>query len=284
MITAHSHKVNPSEIRKNWIPNEPFACMVLNAAHLLLPHGELWMCRTFNQAKPLIKDQKILQDVNLFIQQEGNHAKAHKVVITRFSDQGAGFEQSHTLLTRLFHVILGEKIFGLWNANGKWAFRWLKFRIGLIAILEHVTCVLGGWLVENTAFEAAGADDEMITIFKWHGAEEIEHRSVAHDLHTHLGGSHLFRAVAFLPFSILTIYLWIRATKRFLQNSDDNEVNYGMREYVKASRRGLLPTIGYLVFRSISYFKFGFHPEKDIHEQTLSAVESFNSNFDNYER
>lgn len=283
MNTVNSHKVNSNEIRKNWIPNEPFACMVLNAAHLLLPHGELWMCRTFNQAKPLITDEKILQDVNWFIQQEGNHAKAHKVVMTTFSEQGADFKKSHELLTRLFHVILGEKIFGRWAANDKWAHRWLRFRIGLIAILEHVTCVLGGWLVENTAFEKAGADDEMIKIFKWHGAEEIEHRSVAHDLHSHLGGNQFFRAIVFVPFSILIIYLWSRATKRFLQNSDNVEFNYGMKEYVKASRRGFLPTISYLIVRSVSYFKFNFHPKKDIHPETLVAVKSFNSNIKNNE-
>lgn len=279
MIAANSHAVDSEKVRENWIPNEPFACMVLNAAHLLLPHGELWMCRIFNKAKPLIADENLQRDVNSFIRQEGNHAKAHKVVMDNFADNGADFEKSHALLISLFHVVLGEKIFGIWSANEKWTFRWLRFRIGLIAILEHVTCVLGGWLVENSAFAEAGADEEMIKIFKWHGAEEIEHRSVAHDLHEHLGGSHLSRAIIFIPFSVLIMYLWIRATKRFFQNAKGGGVKFGVSEYVKASRRGMLPTVSYLMVRSLPYLKFGFHPEKDIHAKTLIAVELYNSDW-----
>ena len=33
----------------------------------------------------------------------------------------------------------------------------------------------------------------MIDLIKWHGSEEIEHRTVAFDLYRHLGGSYIAR-------------------------------------------------------------------------------------------
>jgi predicted metal-dependent hydrolase len=38
-----------------------------------------------------------------------------------------------------------------------------------------------------------GADPEMVDLVKWHGAEEIEHRTVAFDLYRHLGGGYIAR-------------------------------------------------------------------------------------------
>lgn len=275
MILVKPHSVDSAKIRQDWIPDEEFACTVLNAAHLLLPYGELWMCRVFNQAIPMISDKKLLRDVKSFIGQEGNHAKAHKAVMGAFTSQGPDFSISHKLLTQLFSVRLGDKLFGRWKVQGKWKYRWLKWRIGLIATLEHITCVLGGWLVENKAFQESGADEEMIQVFKWHGAEEIEHRSVAHDLHQHLGGTHFFRAAIFIPFTLMVIYLWSRAAHRFYTSNGKPVPRFWLMDYLKASRKGFLPRPSYLMAGFIAYYRWGFHPEKHIRKETMDAFNAF---------
>ena len=275
MIKANPHVVDTAHIRQNWIPNEDFACMVLNAAHLILPYGELWMCRLFHQSIPRITNEKLLSDVKAFIAQEGNHAKAHRSVMNEFAAQGSDFSISHRLLTKTFSVTFGEKLFGRWQVSGNWVLRWLRWRIGIVAVLEHITCMLGGWLVENTAFQQAGADENMIQLFKWHGAEEVEHRSVAHDLHNHLGGNQLFRIGIYLPMAFLVIYTWMRATQRFINDQYAGQRRFGLRDYIAASRKGLLPTFTFLLMSGLSYLRLNFNPETHIREETIAACDAF---------
>ncbi len=68
-----------SKTPEHWIYDNPFATHLINAVHLILPVGELWMCRSFNEALPYVKDEKLRADVKGFVHQEAHHASAHKV-------------------------------------------------------------------------------------------------------------------------------------------------------------------------------------------------------------
>jgi hypothetical protein len=83
IMTVHTLKARKvqfdlSTTPLHWIPNDPFATHLINSINLILPAGELWFCRVFNQALPLIKDEKLRLEVKGFIAQEGMHARAHK--------------------------------------------------------------------------------------------------------------------------------------------------------------------------------------------------------------
>ncbi|WP_261994278.1 metal-dependent hydrolase, partial [Streptomyces sp. t39] len=45
---------------------------------------------------------------------------------------------------------------------------------------------LGDWVLNADGLDRAGADPVMLDLLRWHGAEEVEHRSVAYDLLRHL--------------------------------------------------------------------------------------------------
>lgn len=64
---------------------------------------------------------------------------------------GRDFSKSKNRLNRIFDHILGDKILGRWQTNGAWQRRWLRLQVGVIAAIEHVTCVLGSWILENRA-------------------------------------------------------------------------------------------------------------------------------------
>lgn len=49
----------------------------------------------------------------------------------------------------------------------------------------------------------------MLDLVKWHGAEEIEHRSVAFDLYRHLGGGYIARYYLSVVVIIGVIGLWV---------------------------------------------------------------------------
>ncbi len=56
----------------------------MNVLHMLLPSGELWFCRLYNKALPLVSDARLRDDVQGFIRQEAMHSRAHDGAIQRY--------------------------------------------------------------------------------------------------------------------------------------------------------------------------------------------------------
>src|SRR5699024_3277503 len=91
----------------------------------------------------------------------------------------------------LFRSIVGPRT----GHNARRAEQYLLERAALIGGLEHLFAFLGDWIL-NADLEAHGADPQMLDLFRWHGAEEVEHRNVAHDVVAHLGVGYLRRNAA----------------------------------------------------------------------------------------
>lgn len=246
-----------------WIPSQKFASYVLNVTHIVLPPGELWFCRLFNQALPLVEDESLRQQVKGFVTQEGAHARAHRNVLGDYEQQGWDFSVSRGRLALIFNRLLGEKVLGRWQPRGRWKFRWLRMRIGMVAAIEHITCVLGAWILNNRNIAGADADPVMLQLLLWHGAEEVEHRAVAHDLYMALGGSNGGRMFWFVLVLLAVILTWKRGTQVFIRQDREGPRCYGFRTYVQVSREGYLPTVGYLTKSFLRYFRWHYHPQHE---------------------
>lgn len=263
MIQSRICPVQGSDFPVEWIPHQKFACFALNVTHIVLPPGELWFCRLFNQALPHVQDEALRQDVKGFIAQEGAHARAHRNILGDFERQGWDFSVSRARLDRIFNGLLGDKVLGRWAA-GRWQFRWLRARIGLVAAIEHLTCVLGNWILANEAIAQAGADPRMLALLRWHGEEEVEHRSVAHDLYLHLGGGYLGRSLWFLVALFGILLTWKRGTQVFIRQDVGGPRCYGFKTYIRVSRAGYLPRVSYLIRSTLRYFNWRYHPESEV--------------------
>jgi len=167
-----------------WIPGQPFASHLLNVLHILLPEGERFFVKTFREALPLIRDDRLREDAIGFIGQEGMHAGAHQGVQDYFTTQGLDASGYVRELERIFRVMLGER-----GLSGRRQQEWLVERLAAIAGIEHLTAVLGDWVLNSPGLDAAGADPRMLDLLRWHGAEEVEHRAVAFELYMHLMGT-----------------------------------------------------------------------------------------------
>ncbi len=55
-------------------------------------------------------------------------------------------------------------------------------RLAIIAAVEHITAFLGDWVLNADGLDRAGIHPTMLDLLRWHGAEEVEHRSVAYDV------------------------------------------------------------------------------------------------------
>jgi uncharacterized protein len=251
----------------HWVPNEPLVTHTCNVLHLLLPEGERWFVDVFTQAVPLIKDSKLREDVLGFIGQESMHARSHQSVLDHWKAKGIDTDPYVQQVGWMFGKALGDR-----DLAGKERQEWLIERLAIIAAIEHMTAMLGNWVLNATALDAAGADPTMMDLLRWHGAEEVEHRAVAFDLFTHLDGRYLRRVRAMLITAPIMLWLWARGVA-FLMRIDPElggRVKPRWRHYFRASRRYLLPSAHRLVGQTLNYARPSYHPSQEF--STAQAV------------
>lgn len=246
----------------HWISGEPIASHVISSINLLLPEGERWFCTTFNEALPLIKDVKLLEDVRGFIGQEAMHAETHNVVVHEFLgahgiDPDPFIRQSEYL----FRKALGPREAGSPRGHRQQ----LLERLALIGAIEHLTAFLGDWIL-NAPMEKFDTDPEMLDLFRWHGAEEVEHRNVAHDVTLYFDVGYGRRMLS-MAVSYIGVILLISRGAKFLVHADPSMPNYGYTRlwigFFGAMRRGALPNIFQLVGGAARYMKRSYTPEAE---------------------
>jgi predicted metal-dependent hydrolase len=271
-----------SQTPLHWIPGQPYASHFINEINMLLPAGEFWFCKIYNQALPLVKDAKLREDVQGFIRQEAMHARAHDGAIAEYlSAHGIETESYMRRMNWLFEVALADAPFGrkLPRLAQK---QWLLFRLGLIAAVEHMTCVLGKYALDQHKWDELGADPVLLDLIRWHGAEEVEHRSVAFDLYKHLGGSYPTRYYLMTLTFPLVFGLWVAGAAHLMRQDPALAKNkpsllrpWIWLEWERQARAGLLPSVFWLASQELRYLNPWYNPEHEAStEQALAYLDS----------
>jgi predicted metal-dependent hydrolase len=193
------------------------------------------------------------------------HASSHQGALDHLTAAGldtAGYVEQ---VRHLFGDLLGDR-----DLTGDAAREWLVERVALVAAIEHLTAVLGAWILDSPALDAAGADPTMLDLLRWHGAEEVEHRAVAHDLYTHLDGRYLRRVRALTISAPVLLRLWAAGVVTLCRSDPASTRRIGLRDYLRASRRGLCPGPWLLARWLVAYLRPGYHPSR--HGDTDAAV------------
>ncbi|WP_282203406.1 metal-dependent hydrolase [Kitasatospora fiedleri] len=250
-----------SRLPLHWIPDEPMATHTINVLHLLLPEGERWFVKVFKEALPLIRDEQLREEVLGFIGQEAIHAEAHQEVLDHLLGQGLDPRPYVRQISWLFRRVLGDKP-GLTARQRR---ENVIERVAFVAAIEHFTAFLGNWALNSPGLDRAKADPTMLDLLRWHGAEEVEHRSVAYDLMRHLDPGYLRRVRGMFVSGPLLIHLWVRGA-RFMLAADptlEGRIVPTWREARRAARRGLLPEPARFLRSAARYFGPGYHPTRE---------------------
>ncbi|WP_078314512.1 metal-dependent hydrolase [Mycobacterium sp. D16Q16] len=243
-----------------WIPNEPVASHALSALNFMLPAGELFFVEVFGRALPHIKDDKLREEVIGFIGQEQLHSDTHdKALLQYFGQHGIDAQPLHDLTDRMLAIFKRQTD----RLPPKAQYRAMVEGVAIIAGLEHLTATAGDWLL-NFDFEGYGADPVITDMFRWHGAEEVEHRSVAWDLARHLGVGRP-RMLAYFIGSCATIPVGLVLLSWLLARADPGLPKVSLarwtRETNKAMKRGVTLKWSVLGEGFRSFLRPGFTPE-----------------------
>lgn len=261
------HRILPRHVRFDfsqtpiqWVPGDPASTHVMNTLNLMFPAGEMWFCRVYNKALPLITDAQLRDDAEGFLRQEALHSRSHGGVLTHYYQRhGIDTKPFTRILDWALAKLLGDRPWGLpWGGQSRF---WLRQRLGIIAALEHFFGYLGNWVLNAPALDKAGTDPVMLDLLRWHGAEEVEHRSVAYDIYRHLGGGYFgrcFHMACVIPMLLVTTSLGARFMYR--QDPDAGKPTGLIRTWSQGAQRGCLPSLWETVKSALRFFKPGYSP------------------------
>jgi len=152
----------------HWVPGDPFSTHTLNVLHLLLPAGERWFIQVVNEAEPLVDDAELKAAIKPFIQQESWHAWAHQMSSSIWRSRASTPRLTPTSCKNGCPrwVTSTRDGHGYCSDGGSTAPR-------VAAALEPFNAVLGEWVIQNRGLDYAGADQTMLDLLRWHGAEEL---------------------------------------------------------------------------------------------------------------
>jgi predicted metal-dependent hydrolase len=147
-----------------WHGGRVEATAIYNALSTTFPKGEAFFVesvRAFREGAP----PKLAEQIKAFTTQEAIHSREHDAFNKRAS--GAGYDLSK-LEARV------EKRLELTKGRPP------VVSLAATMALEHFTAILAHELLSDPR-HLAGADSEAAELWRWHAAEEIEHKAVAYD-------------------------------------------------------------------------------------------------------
>ncbi|MFQ6396075.1 metal-dependent hydrolase [Nocardia sp. KC 131] len=257
-INARDVHFDFGSVPMHYIPGEVLATHIVNVMHLVLPEGERAMANCLAEALPLISDERLREEVAGFIGQESMHASSHEGAREHLQSIGLDVGSYVGAVAWLVDRLLGDH-----GLTGRAKEEWLKERLGLFAGMEHYTAVIGEWLLHADILEEKGMHPTMLDLVRWHGAEEVEHRSVVYDAYMHVDGSYARKARTALLASATLLPLFIVSTAyMYRKDPERDEGRSWPLQFVNATVRGVIPKFTVFFTEMPRYLRPGFHPSQ----------------------
>jgi predicted metal-dependent hydrolase len=243
------------QLSKDWLDNDPFKTAFFNALSMSFPAGERFFIDSVRYYQDEVKDPKLKKEMSRFFGQEGMHTREHRRYNQMLCDlRGYSREKMEGRTEKM--VRLGkEKLPQV-------------AQLAATCGVEHLTAILAdkilnGWML-------SGVDPQIRSLWEWHSAEELEHKSVAFDVYIDVGGAYQARKLTLRMFTIH--FLWnLLANTAYMLRKDKKLWKWST---LKSGFKFLFANGGVLrEFRGdyLMYFDADFHPWDDDNRHLLES-------------
>ncbi|MCJ0763929.1 metal-dependent hydrolase [Variovorax terrae] len=234
---------------RHWHGGDPFRSQYYNALSMSFPVGEQFFIDSVRAALKLLPETEahapLRATIQGFIGQEATHRHIHGLYNAQLEKQG--------LVNRWQH-------WASWRIAKTRGFHPLH-DLAVTCAYEHCTAVFAdGTLRHASWFEAA--EPRMRTLWRWHAAEETEHKAVAYDLYLALGGNHRWRVWWYSY--VLAVFAFDAMRQTVLNLWRDGSLFkprtwWGAATFFFGRDGQLWRCTGPL----LAYYRRGFHPDQD---------------------
>ena len=230
---------------RHWCDGDAFRTALFNALSMRFPGGEQFFIDSVRQGAKALPDEeqaRFRDEVQGFIGQEATHRRLHALFNEQLNRQG---------LDNAWELRARRRLAPLHGAD-------IRHWLAITAANEHFTALLADWLLGHPDLFAR-TEGRLATMWRWHSAEEAEHRSTAFDLYRALGGSHVWRVRWFRR---VTLIFTIDLCRQTLANLERDGTLFRLSTWRSAAsllfgRRGLVSTT---LRPWARYLRRDFHP------------------------
>jgi predicted metal-dependent hydrolase len=176
---------------RHWNGGDAFLTAYCNALSMSFPVGEQFFVDSVKagiKALPDTPENAALRETAKgFIGQEATHRRLHSLYNEHLLKQGL-----HNAWEPRTAKLIANAQQDFFSKSDKPYLHMLA----VTAAFEHFTSIFGDLTLEDLDGPGdmfAKAEDPLKTLWRWHAAEESEHKTVAFDLYQRLGGNHAWR-------------------------------------------------------------------------------------------
>lgn len=169
-----------SKVRAHWASTPEFS-QRYNSASTVPAHIEPYLVKVMMQAKKVLdpKYTKLHEDLDIFIKQEVQHCKQHLAFNKSLYEKGyEGMKAIEEPYRADYDRFLKEKS--------------LRFNLAYAEGFEAMGSASAQVFFEDLDDLLKGADQDAVDLWKWHLAEEFEHREVAFQVYQAICGRGFF--------------------------------------------------------------------------------------------
>ncbi|MEC7622916.1 MAG: metal-dependent hydrolase, partial [Pseudomonadota bacterium] len=245
-ITVRDERFNRGTNPRRWWAGEPFGTAWHNALSATFPRGEAFFIEAV-KAHREGADAKLDAEIRAFVRQEINHTREHIAFNRLAEDAGYDIKAIDTRVAEMLALTKDRPAI----AN-----------LAVTMALEHYTAMMAAEFLENPA-HFTDADAEVRDMWRWHAAEEIEHKGVAFDTWNHATRDWTpgkrWRVRSLVMVSVTARFFKNRWTDSLELLAQDGitgwKAKWGLFKYLTVS-----PGIVRRIFPAwLAYFKPGFH-------------------------
>lgn len=153
---------------RHWHGGDPYATAFYNALSVTFPKGEAFFVesvRAFREGA----DPQLAKEIKAFTTQEAIHSREHAAFNNRVVDSGYDVTPLDAYVDERMAIAKARP---------------MVVQLAATMALEHFTAILAHELLANPKHLAV-ADKASADLWRWHAAEEIEHKGVAYDTWLH---------------------------------------------------------------------------------------------------
>lgn len=268
-MATPSHSSDPSrlEIRnlrfrtrggtvpRHWLGGRRSVTTFFDTLSVFFPDGERFFVDAVKAHKDRLPEGRLRSDVVRFCGQEGVHAREHVRYNEMLDAQGYPGTRLQKRVERILDFVRRTAPPSL--------------QLSATCALEHFTAVMATFLLEDPRL-LEEAHPEMRALWRWHAAEEYEHRAVAFDVYAEVGGTYSERVYAMV---LAAAIFWTLVPVHQFEMMRADGTQWSLREW-RALYRWLFTDPGPMrpmARRWLDYFRRDFHPSDHRSDEVLEA-------------